>query len=119
LEKQQAADTRVRRPEAAAVLDRDLKADKCLFPGDCPREVSQIYLPKYTPGQLEGFERFEEGTVVTPELLKENGLVKKFNDGIKILGDGELTKKLTVQAHKFSKSAKEKIEASGGKAEVI
>ena len=73
----------------------------------------------YSLVNLKDLDRFEEGTVVTPELLKEEGLIKKLNDGVKILGDGELTKKLTVQAHKFSKSAKEKIEALGGKAEVI
>lgn len=63
--------------------------------------------------------RFEAGTTVTPELLKETGLVGRIKDGVKILGDGELTAALTVQAHAFSKSAVEKIEAAGGKAEVI
>jgi large subunit ribosomal protein L15 len=66
-------------------------------------------------GQLE---IFEDGTVVTAETLKEAGLIKKVMDGVKILGNGELTKKLTVQAEKFTDSAKEKIEALGGKAEV-
>ncbi|HHU49324.1 MAG: 50S ribosomal protein L15 [Caldicoprobacterales bacterium] len=83
------------------------------------RGFTNIFAKVYSLVNLKDLNGFEEGTVVTPELLKENGLVKKFNDGIKILGDGELTKKLTVQAHKFSKSAKEKIEALGGKAEVI
>ena len=68
---------------------------------------------------LEDLNRFEEGTEITPELLKEVGIIKKINDGLKILGDGQLEKKLTIKAHKFSQSAIEKIEAAGGKAEVI
>jgi large subunit ribosomal protein L15 len=68
-------------------------------------------------GTLE--ERFEEGTEITPEVLIDNGIIKDIKDGVKILGDGELTKKFTVKAHKFSKSALEKIQAVGGKAEVI
>jgi large subunit ribosomal protein L15 len=83
------------------------------------RGFTNIFAKVYTLVNLKDLEVFEEGTVVTPELLKETGLVKKANDDIKVLGDGELTKKLTVQAHKFSKSAQEKIEALGGKAEVI
>ncbi|WP_456341713.1 50S ribosomal protein L15 [Thermovibrio sp.] len=63
-------------------------------------------------------ERFEEGAEITPEVLREAGLVKK-NLPVKVLGDGELTKKFTVKAHKFSASAKEKIEAAGGSCEVI
>lgn len=62
---------------------------------------------------------FEDGTEVTPTLLIECGLVKKELDGIKILGEGELEKKLTVKANKFSKSAVSTIEQAGGKAEVI
>ena len=68
---------------------------------------------------VSALEVFENDTVVTIELLKETGIVKNERDGIKILGNGELTKKLTVQANKFSASAVEKIEAMGGKAEVI
>lgn len=64
-------------------------------------------------------EKFAAGTVVTPELLKEAKIIKSFKDGVKILGGGELTVGLTVQAKAFSKSAIEKIEAAGGKAEVI
>ena len=64
-------------------------------------------------------EKFEDGMVVTPVELIQYGIIKNVEDGIKILGNGELTKKLTVQANKFSASAKEKIEAAGGKAEVI
>ena len=75
----------------------------------------------YATVNIEDLNRFENDTVVTPELLFEEGIVKKAKakDGIKILGDGELTAKLTVQAQKFSKTAAEKIEAAGGKVEVI
>lgn len=63
--------------------------------------------------------RFESNDTVTPETLLERGIVHKLHDGVKILGRGELTKPLIVRAHKFSASAKEKIEKVGGKAEVI
>ncbi len=68
---------------------------------------------------LECLNRFEAGSVVTPETLLESKLIKKIGDGVKILGSGNLEKALTVKAHAFSKSAAEKIVASGGKAEVI
>ncbi len=68
---------------------------------------------------IEALNAFENETVITPELLIESGLVKKLNDGLKILGDGALDKKLTVKANKFTQSAISKIEAAGGKAEVI
>ena len=74
---------------------------------------------KYATINLSDLERFSDGAEVTPELLKEMGLVKKQLDGIKVLGNGKLTKKLTVKANKFSKSAKEAIEKVGGKVEVI
>ena len=74
---------------------------------------------RYATINLSDLERFSDGAEVTPELLKEMGLVKKQLDGIKVLGNGKLTKKLTVKAHKFSKSAKEAIEKVGGKVEVI
>ena len=73
----------------------------------------------YATVNVSDLNRFEEGTTVTPELLIETGLVKKELDGIKVLGNGELTKKLTVKANKFSDSAKTKIENIGGKTEVI
>lgn len=73
----------------------------------------------YATVNVGDLERFEEGTVVTPELLKETGLIKKELDGVKVLGNGELTKKLTVKAAKFSDTAKTKIENIGGKTEVI
>ena len=68
---------------------------------------------------VSALERFENDSVVTIEALLEAGIVKNTRDGVKILGNGELTKKLTVQANAFSASAVEKIEALGGKAEVI
>ena len=73
----------------------------------------------YATVNVSDLNRFEDGTVVTPELLIETGLVKKQLDGVKILGNGELTKKLTVKATSFSKSAKTKIESVGGTIEVI
>ena len=74
---------------------------------------------RYATINVEDLNKFENGTVVTPELLKESGLVKKQLAGIKVLGNGELKKKLTIKAHKFSTSAKEKIEESGSKIEVM
>ena len=68
---------------------------------------------------LSALEVFENDTVVSVETLIEKGIVKNPRDGVKILGNGELTKKLTVQVDAFSATAKEKIEALGGKAEVI
>jgi len=73
----------------------------------------------YATVNVGDLERFEAGTEVTRELLIEAGLVKKELDGIKILGNGNLTKKLTVKANKFSSSAKTKIENVGGTIEVI
>ena len=73
----------------------------------------------YATVNVGDLERFEEGTTVTKELLIEAGLVKKELDGIKVLGNGELTKKLNVQANKFSSTAKAKIENVGGTTEVI
>ena len=74
---------------------------------------------EYAVINLSDLNRFENDTVITPELLKEMGLVKNQIDGIKVLGNGTLEKKVTVKAHKFSSVAKEKIEKLGGKAEVI
>lgn len=73
----------------------------------------------YAVINLDDLNKFEDGAEVTPEILKDMGLVKKQLDGIKVLADGTLEKKLTVKAHKFSKAAKEAIEKIGGKAEVI
>ena len=74
---------------------------------------------RYATINVSDLNKFEDGTVVTPELLKETGILKNQLDGVKVLGDGELEKKLTIKAHKFSRTAVEKIEKSGSKIEVI
>lgn len=68
---------------------------------------------------IKDLECFDEGTVIDPEKMQEKGIVKNIKDGIKVLGDGELKKPLTVVAHKFSKTAVEKIKASGGEVKII
>lgn len=73
----------------------------------------------YETVNVERLEVFEDGAVVTPETLIEKGIIRKVCDGVKIMGNGDLTKKLTVKAAKFTATAKEKIEAVGGTAEVI
>lgn len=73
----------------------------------------------YAVINLSDLNKFEDGAVVTPEILKDMGLVKNALDGVKVLGNGKLEKKLTVKANKFSASAFEQIEKLGGKAEVI
>ena len=78
-----------------------------------------MFKTTYAVINVSDLNMFENGTEVTPELLKEMGIIKKQLSGIKVLGNGSLEKKLTVRAHVFSKSAKEKIEAQGGKAEVM
>ena len=83
------------------------------------RGFTNIWGTEYTVLNVEDLNRFDADTVVTPELMKEIGMVKQVKDGIKILGNGTLEKHLTVKAHKFSKTAVEKIESAGGKAEVI
>lgn len=77
------------------------------------------FADKFTEVNVSALNIFEDGTVVTEELLKSSGLAKKIIDGVAILGNGELTKKLTVQATKFTKTATSKIEAAGGKVEVV
>ena len=83
------------------------------------RGFTNIFGTEFAEINVEVLNKFEDGAEVTPEVLKSEGIVKKQLDGVKVLGNGELAKKLTVKAHKFSKSAVEKIEAAGGKAEVI
>lgn len=78
-----------------------------------------LFKTRYAVINLSDLDKFEEGAVVTPELLKEMGLIKKQLDGVKVLGNGTLTKKLTVKANKFSDAALREIEKIGGKAEVI
>ncbi|MBE6065067.1 50S ribosomal protein L15 [Clostridium cochlearium] len=83
------------------------------------RGFTNIFAKKYTAINVDRLNIFEDDTVVTPELLIEKGVISKLYDGVKILGNGELDKKLIVKATKFSKAAAEKIEAAGGKVEVI
>ena len=80
---------------------------------------TNIFRTEYAEVNVGQLEVFNDGVVVNAELLKAAGIIKKTMDGVKILGNGELTKKLTVKAVKFTGSAKEKIEAVGGAAEVI
>ncbi|MCR5297450.1 MAG: 50S ribosomal protein L15 [Clostridiales bacterium] len=83
------------------------------------RGFTNVFGTEYAVVNVESLEAFEDGAVVNAQALKDARIIRKELDGVKILGSGELTKKLTVQAAKFSASAKEKIEAVGGKAEVI
>lgn len=73
----------------------------------------------YAVINLSRLDEFETGTVVDPDMLMDLGIIKKMENGLKVLADGELTKPITVKAHKFSKTAEEKIKAAGGSAEVL
>lgn len=83
------------------------------------RGFNNIFRKEYAVINLEKLAEFEAGATVDPEVLKSLGLVKKLGDGVKVLGDGELNQALRVRAHKFSKSAVEKIQKAGGTIEVI
>jgi large subunit ribosomal protein L15 len=83
------------------------------------RGFTNIFAKEFTAINVDRLNIFEDGTEVTPELLLECGVISKIRDGVKILGNGELSKNLTVKATKFSKVAAEKIAAAGGKVEVI
>lgn len=83
------------------------------------RGFYNLFKKEYALVNVSSLEKFEAGSVITPEELVKSGMVKKIIHGVKILGDGDLHKALTVKAHKFSSSATEKIRAAGGKAEVI
>lgn len=83
------------------------------------RGFTNIFRKNYAEINVERLNAFDNGAEVTPELLKQMGMVKSLRDGLKVLGEGNLEKKLTVRAHCYTKSAAEKIEAAGGKAEVI
>ncbi|MGB9680020.1 MAG: 50S ribosomal protein L15 [Thermoanaerobacteraceae bacterium] len=83
------------------------------------RGFTNIFRKEYAIVNLSALDIFEEGSEITPEVLVEKGIINKVKDGVKILGNGDLNKKFIIKAHKFSKSALEKIEAIGGKAEVI
>jgi len=78
-----------------------------------------VFRRSYSELNVGLLEAFETGALVTPEVLRASGAVKKLNDGLRILGEGELTKALTVRAHHFTAGARAKIEAAGGTAEVI
>ena len=86
-----------------------------------PKRVfkNALFRTRYTTVNVEELNVFEDGTVVTPALLKDKRIIRKTLDGVKILGNGKLEKKLTIQANKFSNSALEKIKEAGSKAEVI
>ena len=83
------------------------------------RGFNNIFADKIVAVNVDALDRFEDGATVDAEALRNAGLIAKSFDGVKILGSGELKKKLTVKANAFSESAKTKIEAAGGKAEVI
>lgn len=85
------------------------------------RGFTNIFARNYAIVNIEDLNAFAEGTVVTPELLIGEGIIKKSKarSGVKVLGNGEITKELTVKAHKFSETAAAKINSAGGKTEVI
>jgi len=83
------------------------------------RGFTNIFAKEYACINVDRLNIFENGTVITPELLLERRVIRKLYDGVKILGNGNLEKSLTISATKFSKAAAEKIEAAGGKVEVI
>ena len=83
------------------------------------RGFKNIFAKQYVTVNVEALEKLEDGTEVTAQVLKDKGIISKTLDGVKILGRGELTKKLNVKVAKYTESAKEKIEKAGGKAEVI
>lgn len=82
------------------------------------RGFNNLFSVEYATINVSDLEKFEAGTVVNMELLLKEGIIRKELSGLKVLGNGELTKKLTVEAKKFSAAAKTKIEAAGGKIEV-
>ena len=83
------------------------------------RGFTNIFAKVYATVNVSDLNAFEDGAEITSEALKEQGVIKKIGDGLKVLGNGKLEKKLTVKAVKFSKSAEEKIVAAGGSIEVI
>lgn len=83
------------------------------------RGFNNIFANKYVTIKVSDLNKFENDTVITPELLIETGLIKHIKDGVVVLGNGILEKKLTVRANRFTKTAAEKIQSVGGKVEVI
>ena len=115
----QVADIKVRMHVPAAEFAPVLKADKCRFTDVFLRGFNNSrFAPFYIEVNVAELEELDNGTEVTAQVLADKGIISlpKVNDGVKILGDGELTKKLDVKAAKFTASAKEKIEKAGGSA---
>ena len=83
------------------------------------RGFTNIWKKEYSILNVDDLNKFEDGALITPSELAEAGIIRKPSDNVKVLGEGKLERKITVKAHKFSKTAIEKIEAAGGKAEVI
>lgn len=83
------------------------------------RGFTNIFKKEWSIINVDDLNGFENGAVVTPEVLEKIGMIKQVKDGVKVLGEGNLEKNITVKAQKFSKTAIEKIESAGGKAEVI
>ncbi len=83
------------------------------------RGFTNIFAKEYVEVKVSDLNKFESGAVVDAQALKEAGIIKKVCDGVKVLGNGDINVKLTVKAAKFTGTAKEKIEAAGGKAEVM
>jgi large subunit ribosomal protein L15 len=83
------------------------------------RGFRNVFSKRYAIINLEQLNKYNDGDIVSPEMLIENGTIKKIMNGLKILSNGEISKKLTIRAHKFSKEAIKKIESAGGKIEVI
>ena len=83
------------------------------------RGFTNLFKKNYSVLNIRDLNQFGEKTTVTPELLLKHRVIRKIRDGLRILGQGELDKKLNVQAHHFSKAARRKIESAGGKVEVI
>lgn len=83
------------------------------------RGFTNIFAKEFVQINVSDLNKFDDNTVITPELLKETGVISKIRDGVVVLGRGEITKNVTVKATRFSKSAAEKIQAAGGKVEVM
>ena len=90
-----------------------------LYTVDCQTWLQKYFAKEYAEVNVSSLNRFEDGATVDPAALVEAGILKNVCDGVRILGNGEITKKLTVVANGFTKSAEEKITAAGGKVEVI
>ena len=111
--------TKVKKQDQAQAFARVLKAAKCLCKDVPKRGFNNIFAKEIIAINVGSLESFENGAVVDTQALIDAGLVNKCCDGIKILGNGKLTKSLTVKVGAYSEGAKQKIESAGGKAEVI